>query len=172
MWLRLRWQNLSSELLLFKQSVNLKTFVVVIFVLALKCSSCYNLSSQPELYLPFWTLIQHLHIKGICILKISSPNFHVIIYCIYMKKIEQIRKIPCLSLHVIHSLYILNTWKMYIWCFNTWTWISHAISYKLFQWLGLQARPLVSSFRLFLCMCQVNIYCWQTVQPFEYVKPV
>lgn len=114
MWLRLRWQNLSSELLLFEQSVNLKTFVVVISVLALRCSSCYNLSSQPELYLPFRTLIQDLHIKAICILKISSPNFHVIIYCIYMMKIEQIRKTPCLSLHVIESSYTLNTWEMYI----------------------------------------------------------
>ena len=128
MWLRLRWQNLSNELLLFEQSGNLKKFVVVIFVLALKCSPYYNLSSQPELYLPFRTLIQHLHIKAICILKISSPNFHVIIYCIYMTKIEQIRKIPCLSLHDIDSLYTLNTWEMYIWCFNTCTWISHAIS--------------------------------------------
>ena len=114
MWLRLRWQNLSNELLLLEQSGNLKKFVVIIFVLALKCSSYYNLSSQPELYLPFRTLIQHLHIKAICILKISSPNFHVIIYCIYMTKIEQIRKIPCLSLHVIDSLYTLNTWEMYI----------------------------------------------------------
>lgn len=114
MWLRLRWQNLSNELLLLEQSGNLKKFVVVIFVLALKCSPYYNLSSQPELYLPFRTLIQHLHIKAICILKISSPNFHVIIYCIYMTKIEQIRKIPCLSLHVIDSLYTLNTWEMYI----------------------------------------------------------
>lgn len=31
-----------------------------------------------------------------------------------MTKIEQIRKIPCLSLHVIDSLYTLNTWEMYI----------------------------------------------------------
>ena len=129
MWLRLRWQNLYNELLLFEQSVNLKTFVVVISVLALRCSSCYNLSSQPQLYLPFRTLIQDLHIKAIYILKISSPNFHVIIYCIYMTKIEQIRKTPCLSLHVIESLYTLNTWEMYInWCFNTCTWLSHAIS--------------------------------------------
>ena len=128
MWLRLRWQNLYNELLLFEQSVNLKTFVVVISVLALRCSSCYNLSSQPQLYLPFRTLIQDLHIKAICILKISSPNFHVIIYCIYMTKIEQIRKTPCLSLHVIESLCTSNTWEMYIWCFNTCTWLSHAIS--------------------------------------------
>ena len=128
MWLRLRWQNLYNELLLFEQSVNLKTFVVVISVLALRCSSCYNLSSQPQLYLPFRTLIQDLHIKAICILKISSPNFHVIIYCIYMTRIEQIRKTPCLSLHVIERLYTLNTWEMYIWCFNTCTWLPHAIS--------------------------------------------
>ena len=128
MWLRLRWQNLYNELLLFEQSVNLKTFVVVISVLALRCSSRYNLSSQPQLYLPFRTLIQDLHIKAICILKISSPIFHVIIYCIYMTKIEQIRKTPCLSLHVIESLYTLNTWEMYIWCFNTCPWLSHAIS--------------------------------------------